>query len=173
MKKFKIVHVLLFVFLMGLISSTSASAASISYSFTDLGDQQWQIDYQLTDFNSDVYDGVTIYFDYSLYGSIGLTSYDEEAWDILVVQSEEDILGVSDDGYVDVQPLNHGGILTGTFSVTVTLLSDEQPGSQGFELYNENNWDEVATGTTSPVPVPGALSLLMAGLCVLAMGKRN
>lgn len=165
-----------FVFLLSLvvISSSPAMAASISYSLTDLGSQQqdlWQIDYQLTGFDSDTYDGLQIFFNYGEYEDIALLSSSSD-WDVLIFQPDM-VFGLEEDGTLDALPLTAGGVLSGSFSVQALWLGTGLPGTQSFELYNSTDWTAQESGTTSPVPVPGALFLMFSGLAALAAGRRK
>jgi hypothetical protein len=165
-------RVLFFLFSLFVISSGASSAANISYSLTDLGSRQWQIDYQVTNFDSDVYDNFKIYLDYGQFENLTLVAY-SSGWDTFVSEPVT-ILGSEEDGFLDALVENPSGILTAFFTVQVAYLGTDMPGAQSFELYSSDNWGTpVASGTSSPVPVPGALVLMLSGLAGLCTIRRK
>lgn len=173
MKACKIVSGFIFLISLLMISSSAAMAASISYSLTDLSSQEeglWQIDYQVSDFNSDTYQGFQIIFDYGMYENITLESY-TEGWDAF--ENQPDVIwGSEDPGMIDAEVLELEGILTASFSVTAVWLSSDMPGVQQFLLYDEN-YETVGGGTTAPVPVPSSFFLMLSGLAAIVAGKRK
>lgn len=170
MKRLKIAQVTVYLISIVLLSSVAATAANISYSLADLGSGQWQIDYQVTDFDSDAFQGFQLLFDYGLYDTLVVDAYTDEDWDVFDSQPVN-ILGAEEDGFIDAEALT-GGILTGDFSVTVSFLGEGLPGVQEFLLYDAD-YETIARGTTSPVPVPGTFGLLMAGLAAVAVDKKR
>lgn len=173
MKKCNLIYTLFLLFFLLLVSATAATAASISYTLTDLNSQQqdlWQIDYQVSGFDTDTYQGFQILFDFGQYENISLGAY-TSGWDAFEVQPDS-ILGIEEPGMLDAEALNSGGILAGTFSVRALWLGSGMPGPQQFFLYNDA-FETIGSGTTSPVPEPAGLVLLFSGLAVLAATKRK
>ena len=174
MNRHQIARVLFPLFFLFFIYSTTAMAANISYSITDMRSEQdnlWQIDYQVSNFDSDAYDGLQIFFEYGLYENIEIVE-STTGWDAYEAQPE-DFGGYTEDGYIDALILSTGGILSATFSVQAVYLGEAAPGSQLFELYNSSNWDVYASGETSAAPVPGSIVLLFSGLAGLCAGRRK
>ena len=174
MKVCKIVSGIFFLLSLLMIFSSAAMAAGISYSLTDLSSQQenlWQIDYQVSDFDSDLYDDLVIYFEYGQFESISLIA-SLSSWDTHVANPDI-VFGVEEDGYLDAQVASPGGVLRASFSVQVIYLGDDMPGDQYFELYSSSNWETVGSGMTSAVPVPGGFVLMLSGLAGLAACRRQ
>ena len=161
---------LLFTFL---FLSSSAMAVTINYSTTELGagEDLWQIDYTISDYDAAVYAGFDIYFDYGDYENITLIS-SEADWSPLVIQPEL-IWGEEDPGMLDAESIAESGLLTASFSVTVTWLGQGSISSQDFELY-ASDYTVLYSGTATPVPVPSSFALLFSGLAgALVLRKKN
>jgi hypothetical protein len=156
-------------------------ATLITFDAVSLGGDQYRYDYSVS--NDDLaapIEEFTIFFDPSLYATIGMTSA-PAGWDPLVVQPD-DIL--SDDGFFDVLALGagiaQGGSLSG-FSAIFTFLGIGAPGAQAFDIVDPVTFDILANGVTVAVeapeiPLPGAAVLMLSGLGGLvfrARCKRN
>ena len=95
-------------------------------------------------------------------------------WDPLVIQPDP---ALPADGYLDVIDLGGtvpAGALVAGFSVTFTSLTAGSPGPQRFELYDSSSFNLRGTGltaalgsTTTPVPEPEVIVLLLGGLLAL------
>ena len=158
--------------------TSSARAQSIEYGATSLGANQWRYDYVIDNSHpGPTFDEVTIYFDVASDTSLALAA-SPAGWDPLVIQPDPAIPG---DGYLDVVDLGGAvppGASVAGFSVTFTSLTAGGPGSQRFELYDSSSFDPRGSGlttalgsTTTPVPEPETIALLLGGL--LALGVRR
>jgi hypothetical protein len=93
-------------------------------------------------------------------------------WDQLILASAPGVPAA-----YDVLALT-GGIADGTnvagFAVEFSWIGQGVPGAQPFEFYDPVTFALIEQGvTTSPVPVPGALWLLVSGLGALAGYRRS
>ena len=155
--------VLCITFLIAFIS-TSAMATIVASSATQLNAEEnlWQIDYSISDYDAATAHGLDIYFDYGDYENIVLIS-SESDWSADVCQPDI-ILTTEEDGMLDIYTEAYtSGLLSADFTVTVNWFGQGTPSSQAFEIYDAN-YDVIATGTTSAVPLPGSLLLFFSGL---------
>ena len=175
-----------------------AQASPIFYEAVDLVDTTpgvdlWRYDYTVGNDTGFSLDAFTIYFDFDLYdfaltetspGSgefeVGVSEYSNPVdWDAFVAP-DVDILGVLEPGFFDISSLT-GGIDSGSalisgFSVTFAFTGFGEPGSQFFEYFGtdvngmsiEGSSFTQLMGGVQPIPLPGTLALIMAGLFALS-----
>jgi len=155
--------------LLSLLSlSYSANAVYIEYELNLVNGNTYQYDYTI--FNDDIAAGIeefAIYFDYNTTENLAVMA-SPVVWDSLVIQPDT---GLPDDGFFDslalASPIALGGSLGG-FSVQFDWLGASRgPGAQAFEVYDAN-FDIVASGsTTSSVPEPATLAMILIGLLLI------
>jgi len=152
--------------------SNYASAVTVQYALDHIGGNQFQYNY--TVINSDFAHGIeeiSIYFELGLYENLAVSS-SPLGWDSIVFQPDPLL---PDDGIFDSislagQPdaIALGESLYG-FSVSFDWLGGEaMPGSQLFEVLDPYSYETLASGSTSPVPLPGSLALLCSGVLAVA-----
>lgn len=160
----------------GLAVPMTASALAIDVTTTDLGGGTWQYSYVLSggSFNQD--EGFTIFFDYTLYGTLSNPVANGD-WDPIVAQRD---LGAPADGYFDALALVNGASLVDPFMVDfVWLGTGTPPGNQRVETYSlaGGGFQDttppggIVTGGTGAMPEPAPLALLAAGLIGLGVQR--
>ena len=172
----RILGVVAFVF-----AAQTASAALIDYELTSIGGTSYQYEYTVTNDGSlgagVAVEWFAILFDPALYdeSSLAIVTTDPPAsdWDELILGS-----GLLVDAAYDVFALT-GGIADGDgisgFAIEFTWLGSGTPGTQGFEIYDPNNFDLLETGQTlsNVVPEPGTLALFILATITAAMTRRR
>jgi hypothetical protein len=63
-------------------------------------------------------------------------------------------------------------VLSG-FSVEFDFLGAGIPSSQLFDIIDPNTFAVLESGTTSPVPIPGSIILMLSGLAALRLRMHN
>ncbi len=158
---------------MAMILATPAAATTIVYSATSLGGTSWRYDYSVTnDSLSVAIAEFTVYFALGSYANLAIAAA-PSGWDPLVVQSDADLPA---DGFYDALTLEGGIALEATldgFAVTFDYLGPGTPGAQAFEVVDPVSFAALDTGTTSPVPLPGAAGLAGAALAAAAVRARR
>lgn len=159
-----------------------AQALAIIYDLTDLGGDRYRYDYTIKNDGSlgagialEIFD---IFFDPALYleSSLAIVTPDPLKNDWLETIFPA-IPSFGEPAYYDAQATK-GGIAVGEqiagFGVEFQWLGGtNKPGKQGFRIYDPTTFLEVASGATqaagsaNPVPEPGSLVLLGAGLAPL------
>jgi len=161
-----------------LMAAPKAEATTIVYEATDLtdvtaGEDLWQYTYTVSgyDFGTDY--GFTIYFDYNLYGDIDdLPASPNGDWDVATWDVDTSI---PDDGAYDAMALVASASLLDSFTVSFVWLGSGMPGTQYFEIHDDNFitlMDGYTTSDTTPVPEPSTWVLLSLGLLGLSGGRR-
>lgn len=149
-----------------MLSVSAARAATIEYTLTHIGGDNWRYDFALI--NSPAapsFDEFTVFFASDRYSSIAFASSPAD-WDPLVIQPDP---GIPADGYFDglrlAGPMPDGGT-AGGFAVTFTYLTGMRPDTQPFDLIDSSSFTVVYSGVTvaAAVPEPGTHSLLTLGL---------
>lgn len=145
-----------FIFIFSVV--TSVSATSIIYDASDLGGGTWQYSYLVSDFTFNTDYGFTVYFDYGLYENI-IPISDSGDWDEISWEPDP-LLGA---GAYDALALTDGASLIDPFTVSFHWLGIGTPWehAQDFEIYYLDPFQIIETGTTSPIPEPGTLILLI------------
>ena len=145
-----------------------AHAVQIAYGLESLGGTSYRYTYTVT--NNGTTGGAVqlfdVFFDPDLYDEDSLTivtpNPPSSSWDQIILAS-----GISVPAAYDALALA-GGIpisssVTG-FKVQFLWLGTGAPGAQGFAIFDPDTFDTIETGTTTVVPLPGALLLLGTGL---------
>lgn len=162
------------------LAPVSASAVTISYTSTFLGNNEWRNDYNLaTQAGDPTVRELTIYFDRNLYSNLRVAASPPD-WDSLVAQPAP---AIPADGFFDSLSLNGGlppGALQDGFSVLFTFLGVSKPGNQLFEIVDPETFATLAQGLTHPlgtlpadVPEPNTPALGLVGLAVLLLSTRR
>ena len=132
-----------------LFSCLNAHALLINSDVTKLSGQQYQADYQFFNDSQNAIDGLTVYFEYSLFDNVALLSSPAD-WDVFVAPAQI-IFGLEEDGFVDalalVSPLQAGETLSGLsvvfdWTANAELIST----TQRFETYDANSFDITSEG---------------------------
>ena len=147
---------------------------SIDLPDTTLGEDLWQYQYTVSDHTFATNTGFTLYFDSALYSNLqDPPPVVNSDWDILVTQPTPLF---SDEGSYDAFALASFPSLTDTFSLTFIWSGLQTPGSQAFEIYDEN-FNVIVSGQTqlklSTVPAPSPFWLLLSGFGLLAQARLN
>ena len=175
MKKLFLSKVLVLFLILLFLPFGAANAGTILYEATDLvdttpGEDLWMYSYVLNGFTFFENYGFQIFFDYMLYSNLEdpppLVNLD---WDPIVFQPD---LGLPDDGIYDALALVDNPSLADPFTVSFVWLGAGSPGTQLYEIYNEN-FDIIATGETTVIPEPTTIILLGSGLLSLAGLRRK
>ncbi len=157
--------------LLCLVFAGSVSAATITYSTTNVTGNTWLYDYTITnDTLGTPLEEFTIYFDVALYANLVVESSPTD-WDPLAVDPDPLL---PDDGFFDsvalISGIAPGDTLSG-FSVSFDFLGAGMPGAQPFDIVDPNTFAVLENGFTTPatvVPVPAAVWLFGSGLLMLA-----
>lgn len=148
----------------------AASAATITYTATSLGGSNWRYDYAVAnDTLGAALAEFTVWFALGQYSNLAVAASPAD-WDSLVVQPDP---GLPDAGFFDALALDAGiapGASRAGFAVSFTYLGAGTPGAQSFDVVNPSTFAKLETGTTSPVPLPGAGWL--AAVAALAAASR-
>lgn len=160
------------VFFLALQSVPSYShAAKITYDLASLGGDDFRYEYTVENDGSlgagVAVELIDIDFDTGLYQEASLSIVTPAAlsseWDEIILGSGPSVPAVYDlfalaGGIADSES-------TGGFAVEFTWLGGaEGPGNQTFQIFDPITFALLETGTTTVVPVPGALILLFSGL---------
>jgi hypothetical protein len=153
----------------------TAQAAMITFQATDLedvnvGEDLWQYSYTVSahDFLQDY--GFSIYFDPETYANLQDPVPAVNAdWDVISYQPDPNVPFA---GWYDALALVDHASLEDPFTINFVWLGDGGPGTQAFDIYDPN-WEVSETGTTSPVPLPSSVVLLMSGLFAVVGWRRT
>lgn len=152
------------------LSIGAANAGTILYEATDLVDTTpgvdlWMYSYVLSGFTFFENYGFQIFFDYMHYSNLeDPPSPVNLDWDPIVFQPD---LGLPDDGIYDALALVDNPSLADPFTVSFVWLGGGLPGTQPYEIYDDN-FDIVAAGETTVIPEPTTIILLGLGLLSLS-----
>ena len=169
-----------------LLAPTVSQAATITFDAVDLtditaGEDLWRYTYNVADATFDINDGFVIFFDPADYGPLvastpdtdpGVFSTSDLEWDILMFPPDPNLGG---DGVFDALSLAAAPVNL-TFTVDFVWLGADAPGQQVYNLYRLLDDGSVLSGeegltragAADPVPEPGSLALLAAGLAVMS-----
>jgi hypothetical protein len=146
--------------------SASSSAVTIVYEPTPAGGTRWTYAYYVSnDTLEDPLREFTVYFELGTYANLA-TAGAPPGWDPLVAQPDPDL---PDDGFYDALA-PEGGIPPdgfAVFSVAFDYLGPGTPGPQRFDVVDPVTLATIATGTTTPIPLPGTAGLLAAGIAAV------
>jgi len=153
-----------------IFTGVRAEAITYSYDINHLSSGRWQYDYTVTNDKSDPVSEFFINFDYWLYSGLQVEGAPSN-WFTQVQEPSFESAGLQD-GYLNAINLDGNLILPGgsldTFSVSFDWL-----GSEGLTPSDQPIYTPLPPppGTT-PVPEPGTIVLLLAGLAGLIGVKR-
>jgi len=174
-----------------LLSAQTAYADFVSYALTSLGGTDYRYEYTVTNDGSlgasVAIKGFTIMFDPTLYDENSLNIVTAEPlasdWDELILNS-----GPGVDAAYDAFALA-GGVAAGStisgFAVEFTWRGKGTPGAQSYEIYDQDTFDLIASGTTNlassiddptppQVPEPNIFILLLtAAFAAIVTGRRR
>jgi hypothetical protein len=161
--------------LVSVLALGKAQAATITFQAIDLedvntGEDLWQYSYTVSehDFMQDY--GFAICFDPDAYANLQESAPAVNAdWDVMSFQPDPNI---PSPGWYDALALVDHASLEDSFSINFVWLGDGTPGTQAFEIYDPN-WEVTEDGSTSPVPIPSAVVLLMSGIFAVVGWRRN
>jgi len=124
------------------LATDTSQAITIEYDITDLpdtkpGEDLWQYNYRVSNYNFNAGHGFTIYFDQAHYKNIEkLASPVNEDWDIIVWQPD---VAIPDDGAYDALFTSESSTsLTDGFTMSFIWLGNGSPGPQRFDIYDPN-----------------------------------
>jgi len=152
-------------YVLGVIST------EITYTATNLGFNQWQYAYQVTNIAlSTPIKELTIWFDYGLYQDLSIVTLGPTAdnWDEVAWQPEQ---GLGNGGY-DALTIGPGiglGETVSGFCVRFNWLGTGVPGSQFYEIINPSDFSRIDSGFTIPEPA----SLFMFGIGSVFLLRRR
>lgn len=172
MKKYSLAKTLFCFISFCLLACSTVSAATISYSLTEIETNLYEMTYYVDGFDSTTYAGFDIYFDAQTYSQLTLTAQETDNWDTAYILVADDIYGEVQDWGLNAYALTADTDLSGYFTVTFCYEGEGLPGVQDIEFYDAD-YAVVATGQTSAVPVPGAMVILFSGLAGLCAVKRR
>ena len=152
--------------------ASASNGTTITYNVDSLSANSWQYIYSVINdtLGADV-EEFTIYFDLTRYANLAVTA-SPAGWDSLVVQPDP---GLPDNGFFDSLALGAGiapGAGLSGFAVSFDYLGGGAPGAQPFDIVNPVTFAILESGTTSGVPEPGTLVLLIGSLAALASSGR-
>jgi len=154
------------------LSLSLAQAASLGYTATALGGNQWRYDYTLDNSTTaPSFHGLTLYFDDTLYDLL-TDARVSAGWDLVLVQPDVALpaAGLFDALRLD-GPVGDSAVVTG-LSVSVRYLGIGTPGAQLFELYDgleAPDFTVVQSGFSvplAPVDEPPAQTLALLGMAL-------
>jgi hypothetical protein len=149
---------------MVVVMAPGVHATTINYTLNDLGNNQWEYGYTVTNDTPGVdLEGFTIFFDPSFYTNLVVTTAGGVAqqWDEFV-DSDFGLFDASSSiaGLPGIQP----GSSLGVFSVSFEWSGSDTPGSQSFQAWGPTRADELDLGTTTATPVPEPSTLFLLGM---------
>jgi len=152
-----------------LLAANTAQAATVTYSLTDRGGQDFTADFTVTnDTLGAPIEEITIYFTVGEFENLFVAASPAD-WDGIEIQPEPNI---PDDGFADWlatgAPLGVDETLSG-FSVDFSYLGMGLPGDLFFEIVDPNTFDVLEFGfatrvDVNPVPIPAAFWLFGAAV---------
>lgn len=160
--------------------SINSYAATVTSTLTSLGGSDYRYDYTIENDGSlgigIALELIDIDFDTALYdeGSLSIVTSAPLStdWDEIILASAPGIPAVYD-LFALAGGIADGDTVAG-FTVEFTWLGGtEGPGDQAFQIFDPNSFALLETGTTTTVPVPGALLLLSSGLAGLGFFTRK
>ncbi|MDE2372313.1 MAG: PEP-CTERM sorting domain-containing protein [Burkholderiales bacterium] len=164
----------------GALSAAPAHALSIDYTaqLLDAATQRWSYTYTMVDLK--VYSNATLLagqvldldFDPGQYADLQLTGPGPGSdWSAMAIQPDPLLPAL---GYYDLQAQRTNPDLTGPFQISFTWKGAGTPGWQQFDIYDVD-YRYLTGGSTTlavPVPEPGTLAMLFAGLAGMLAARR-
>lgn len=147
-----------------------ADATEIHFQLTDLADtvpaqDLWQASFTLSQIAFMAGQGFTVFFDPIRYGMLSAVLSAPAGWNVLTVQPDP-ILNAP--GFLDGLALANNSSLAFPFVLNFVWLGAGAPGSQAFQIYDQNagfqiieSGQTIVGGPTGVVPETGGSSLLL------------
>ncbi len=155
------------------------NATTIIYDLNNLGGSTWEYNYTVQNDSLSIdIEEFTVWFDYTLYENLAVTSPLLD-WDEIEIQPDTFI---PDDGFYDALALVSGiapGESKSGFSVSFDWLGNGVPGSQFFDIVDPNTFEIIESGNQSiasdpnPVPEPSTFLFMAIGFVSLVFFRKK
>ncbi|TRO82576.1 PEP-CTERM sorting domain-containing protein [Desulfuromonas acetexigens] len=157
---------------------TPCLGSSITFEATNLNDSggadRWAYSYRVSG-NFNMFSGFTVYFGVGDSANISASNpQDLGDWDVLTWEPDP---GIPDDGAYDAMALVDNASLNSVFNVGFDWMGSSAPGSQYFEIYDENfqilesGYTTLALSAPIATPEPGTFLLVGFGGVALLIFK--
>ncbi|MDH3460830.1 MAG: PEP-CTERM sorting domain-containing protein [Burkholderiaceae bacterium] len=157
-----------------MLMAGSARAVDMTYEASNLANDRWRYSYTLSGRSIDSiaqFAGVTLIFPVASYAGLVLDSVPDAA-DFVGALTQPDS-ALPGDGLLSLTANRVIDAETFHFSVSFDWLGLSPPGSQPYEIFDDN-FSITGSGETTLIPEPAAWLLTLAGLAgLVAVGRRR
>ena len=162
--------------LVGVVQGDPNCNSEITYSLTEIGGGVWEYEYTVANLGlPEGIDEFVVWFDYSLYDNLAITTYLPPAldWNETLTQPVASLSTVgSYDAMTQATPQRLWiGEEAGSFAVSFAWLGEGAPGPQFYEIIDPETSHAIDSGWTVPEPV--SIGLLGLGAVALLRGKAH